>query len=123
MVIVDTPGTGSVFRKHEHIAKNFLSRSDLVIFLLSAKRALAETERLYLELARRLWQKDRGGDQPGRSAGKTRAKRSPAFVQQQLRELLDLRPEIFMVSAKQALKEKGAISRAVHARVRAIPAA
>jgi small GTP-binding protein len=52
VVIVDTPGTGSVFRKHEQIAKNFLSRSDLVIFLLSAKRALAETERLYLELAR-----------------------------------------------------------------------
>jgi len=43
VVIVDTPGTGSVFRKHERIAKNFLSRSDLVIFLLSAKRALAET--------------------------------------------------------------------------------
>jgi hypothetical protein len=28
-------------------------------------------------------------------------------VQQQLRELLDLRPDIFMISAKQALKDKG----------------
>src|SRR5581483_6040553 len=52
VVIVDTPGTGSVFQKHEQIAKSFLHRSDLVIFLISAKRAFAETERLYLELAK-----------------------------------------------------------------------
>ena len=52
VVIVDTPGTGSVFAKHERIAKQFLSRSDLVLFLLSAKKAFAQTERLYLELAR-----------------------------------------------------------------------
>lgn len=52
VTLVDTPGTGSVFQKHEKTAKAFLHRSDLVIFVLSAKRALAETERLYLELAR-----------------------------------------------------------------------
>ena len=52
VALVDTPGTGSVFQKHEKTAKSFLHRSDLVIFVLSAKRALAETERMYLELAR-----------------------------------------------------------------------
>src|SRR5687768_8801084 len=52
VVIVDTPGTGSVFARHEEVAKNFLSRSDLVIFLISAKRAFAQTEKLYLELAK-----------------------------------------------------------------------
>ena len=52
VALVDTPGTGSVFQKHETVAKSFLHRSDLVIFVVSAKRALAETERLYLELAK-----------------------------------------------------------------------
>src|SRR5512143_56020 len=36
VVIVDTPGTGSVFQKHEQIAKSFLHRSDLVSFVSSA---------------------------------------------------------------------------------------
>ncbi|HML20790.1 MAG TPA: dynamin family protein [Aggregatilinea sp.] len=104
VVIVDTPGTGSVFRKHETIAKNFLSRSDLVIFLISAKRALAETERLYLELARDYGKKIVVIINQADLLEKREQKEVQAFVQQQLRELLDLRPDIFMISAKQALR-------------------
>ena len=107
VVIVDTPGTGSVFRKHEQIAKSFLSRSDLVIFLLSAKRALAETERLYLELAKDYGKKIVVVINQADLLQRHEQKEVLAFVRQQLHELLDLRPEIFMVSAKQALKEKG----------------
>jgi small GTP-binding protein len=110
VVIVDTPGTGSVFRKHETIAKNFLSRSDLVIFLLSAKRALAETERLYLELARDYGKKIVVVINQADLLQKREQKEVQAFVQQQLQELLDLRPAIFMVSAKEALKERGSVS-------------
>ncbi|MBN2305721.1 MAG: dynamin family protein [Anaerolineae bacterium] len=106
VVIVDTPGTGSVFRKHERIAKNFLSRSDLVIFLLSAKRAFAETERLYLELARDYGKKIVVIINQADLLEKRERKEVQAFVQQQLSELLDLRPDIFMVSAKQALTDK-----------------
>lgn len=107
VVIVDTPGTGSVFRKHEAIAKNFLSRSDLVIFLLSAKRALAETERLYLELARDYGKKIIVVINQVDLLDKREQKEVRSFVQQQLSELLGLKPEIFMISARQALKEKG----------------
>lgn len=107
VVIVDTPGTGSVFRKHEQIAKSFLSRSDLVIFLLSAKRALAETERLYLELAKDYGKKIVVVINQADLLQRNERREVLAFVRQQLHELLDLRPEIFMVSAKQALKEKG----------------
>jgi GTP-binding protein EngB required for normal cell division len=106
VVIVDTPGTGSVFRKHEQIAKGFLSRSDLVIFLLSAKRARAETERLYLELARDYGKKIVVVINQGDLLEKRERKEVQAFVKQQLAELLDLHPEIFMVSAKQALTDK-----------------
>ena len=102
--LVDTPGTGSVFQKHETTAKAFLHRSDLVIFVISAKRALAEAERLYLELAR-----DYGKKiilvvnqvdllNPGERSEVRR------FVERQVEELLDLKPLIFMVSAKDALK-------------------
>lgn len=107
VVIVDTPGTGSVFRKHERIAKNFLSRSDLVIFLISAKRAFAETERLYLELARDYGKKIVVIINQMDLLDKREQKEVKTFVQQQLAELLDLRPDIFMVSAKQALTDKG----------------
>jgi len=106
VVIVDTPGTGSVFRKHEQIAKNFLSRSDLVIFLISAKRALAETERLYLELARSYGKKIVVVINQRDLLEKREQKEVQTFVQQQLAELLDLRPDIFMVSAKEALTDK-----------------
>ncbi len=107
VVIVDTPGTGSVFRKHERIAKNFLSRSDLVIFVLSAKRALAETERLYLELARDYGKKIVVVINQADLLQRHERKEVEAFVRQQIDELLDLHPEIFVVSAKQALKGKG----------------
>lgn len=103
VALVDTPGTGSVFHKHEKTAKAFLHRSDLVIFVISAKRALAETERLYLELAKDYGKKvilvvnqiDLLSPQE-----RTEVRR---FVERQVAELLDLRPLIFMVSAKEAL--------------------
>src|SRR5690606_7190838 len=103
VAIVDTPGTGSVFQRHEETAKAFLHRSDLVIFLLSAKRALADTERLYLQLAR-----DYGKKiilvinqvdllSPQEQADVRR------FVERQVKDLLGLQPLLFMVSAREAL--------------------
>jgi small GTP-binding protein len=104
VVIVDTPGTGSVFAKHEKIAKDFLSRSDLVLFLISAKKAFAQTERMYMEMAR-----DYGKkiiiviNQIDLLEAKER-KEVVSFVKQQVSELLNLEPPIFTVSAKNALK-------------------
>lgn len=103
IAIVDTPGTGSVFRRHEEVAKEFLHRADLVIFVLSAKRAFAETERLYLELAQSFGKKiilivnqidllDQ--DERGEVA---------TFVRTQAKELLHLEPPMFLISAKEAL--------------------
>jgi small GTP-binding protein len=106
VVIVDTPGSGSVFAKHDRIAKDFLSRSDLVIFLLSAKRAFAQTEKSYLEMAR-----DYGKkiilviNQIDLLEAKER-KDVEAFVKQQASEMLALTPPLFAVSAKDALKGK-----------------
>jgi len=103
VAIVDTPGTGSVFQRHEKVAKDFLHRSDLVIFLLSAKRAFAETERLYMEMAKNFGKKmilvvnQIDLLQPNEQAQVRR------FIEQQVKEYLGISPLIFMVSAKQAL--------------------
>ncbi len=103
VALVDTPGTGSVFRKHEDTAKSFLHRADLVLFVLSAKRALAETERLYLDLARSYGKKivliiNQVDLLSPHERGEVKR-----FVERQVEDLLGLRPLIFLVSAREAL--------------------
>jgi small GTP-binding protein len=102
--LVDTPGTGSVFQKHEKTAKAFLHRSDLVIFVISAKRALAETERLYLELARDYGKKIILVVNQVDLLNPTERQEVRRFVEQQVEDLLNLKPLLFMVSAKEAVK-------------------
>jgi small GTP-binding protein len=102
VAIVDTPGTGSVFLKHETTAKSFLHRSDLVMFVISAKRAMTEAERLYLELAKNYGKKiilvinQIDLLEPNEQADVRR------FVERQMENLLGMRPLLFMVSAKEA---------------------
>lgn len=103
VAVVDTPGTGSVFQKHERTARSFLHRSDLVIFVISAKRAFAETERLYLELAKNYGKKvilvvNQIDLLQPKEQNEVRR-----FIEHQVEELLDMRPLLFMVSAKEAL--------------------
>ena len=103
VALVDTPGTGSVFKRHEETAKAFLHRADLVLFVLSAKRALAETERLYLDLARSYGKKViLVINQVDLLSAQERVE-VKRFVEQQVDDLLNFRPLIFLVSAKEAL--------------------
>jgi small GTP-binding protein len=102
--IVDTPGTESVFAKHSRIAKNFLSRSDWVLFVMSAKRAFAQTEKTYIEMARDYGKKIIIVINQIDLLDKKEQKEVQSFVKQQVNELLNLEPPIFLVSAKQALK-------------------
>lgn len=104
VAIVDTPGTGSVFQKHEEIAKSFLHRSDLVIFLLSAKRAFADTERIYLEMAKNFGKKIIIVINQADLLDPKEQTEVRQFVQRQIDQLLNLKPSIFMVSAKKALQ-------------------
>ena len=50
--LVDTPGSNSLFRQHEDLARRFIHWGDLVFFVMAANRAFAETDRLYLGLVR-----------------------------------------------------------------------
>jgi small GTP-binding protein len=115
VAIVDTPGTGSVFQRHEKVAKEFLHRSDLVIFLLSAKRAFAETERIYLEMAKNYGKKIILIVNQVDLLDANEQVTVRRFIEQQVRELLNLQPLIFMVSAKQALAAQASGSPAPNA--------
>ena len=107
VAIVDTPGTGSIFLRHEQIAKNFLHRSDLVLFVFSAKQAFAETERLYLELARDYGKKIVLIINQIDLLTPAEREQVRSFVQVRVKESLGIEPQIFMVSAKEAMAGGG----------------
>jgi small GTP-binding protein len=106
VALVDTPGSGSVFQKHEKIAKSFLHRADLVIFVISAKRAFAETERLYLEIAKSYGKKIILVVNQTDLLQPKELQEVRRFIETQVDDLLSLRPLMFMVSAKEALNAK-----------------
>jgi small GTP-binding protein len=103
VAIVDTPGTGSIFMKHEKTAKDFLHRSDLVIFLFSAKQAFAESERLYLELAKNYGKKVILVINQVDLLSPVEQSQVLNFVRSKVKETLSIEPPIFMVSAKEAM--------------------
>ncbi len=102
--IVDTPGTNVVLRQHEAIVRDFVPRSDLVVFVTSADRPFTESERAFLE-AIRAWGKKvviviNKVDILG-SAEDVRTVKD--FVAENARQSLSITPEIFPVSARYAL--------------------
>lgn len=104
VAIVDTPGTGSVFAKHEKAAKSFLHRSDLVIFILSAKQAFAETERQYMELVKAYGKKLILVINQVDLLSASERQEVSRFVKDMARETLNIEPLIFEMSARNALE-------------------
>jgi predicted GTPase len=49
MNLVDTPGTNVILQRQQRLTEEFVPRADLVLFVLSADRALTESE-VYLHL-------------------------------------------------------------------------
>lgn len=105
--IVDTPGTNAIYREHETITKEFIPRADLVLFVTSVDRPFTESERKFLELIRN-W---------GKKVvivlnkidildGPEDITRIRQFIAENARTLLGFTPDIFPVSARQALQAK-----------------
>ncbi len=105
MHIVDTPGTNAILREHEALTREFVPRSDLVLFVTSADRPFTETERAFLE-AIRAWGKkvvcvvnkidllEHAGER----------QQVVDFVAQGARGVLGEAPTVFGVSARNALR-------------------
>ncbi len=106
--IVDTPGTNAIHREHEALTKEFVPRSDLVLFVTSADRPFTESERAFLEGIRD-WGKKvvviiNKIDILETSEDRQSVRR---FVAANSQKLLGFEPEIFAVSARRALRAKG----------------
>jgi signal recognition particle receptor subunit beta len=107
--IVDTPGTNAIHREHEAITRDFVPRSDLVLFVTSADRPFTESERAFLEGIRE-W-----GKKVVLAINKIDILDSPAavdevraFVAEHAAALLGAAPDIFPVSARLAQRAKAA---------------
>ena len=105
--IVDTPGTNAIVREHEEITSLFVPRSDLILFVTSADRPYTESERIFLE------QIQSWGKKVVLVINKIDILQTPesleeihAFVAENAKKILKVDPEIFPVSAQQALKAK-----------------
>ena len=101
--IVDTPGTNAIIRRHEELTRDFVPRSDLVLFVTSADRPFTESERGFLEQIRE-WGKKivfivNKIDILTRPEEREEVIR---YVRDNAIELLGEAPEIFAVSARQA---------------------
>ena len=105
--IVDTPGTNAVLREHEALTREFVPRSDLVLFVTSADRPFTESERAFLESIRN-WGKKivvvvnkidilESEEDLGRVL---------AFVSENAHALLGSAPDTFPVAARLALRGK-----------------
>ncbi len=105
--IVDTPGTNAIQRQHEALTREFIPRSDLVLFVTSADRPFTESERSFLEAIRH-WGKKVVVVVNKIDILETSEEidRVVAFVEQGARDLLGETPEIFPLSARRALRAK-----------------
>jgi small GTP-binding protein len=105
--IVDTPGTNAIIRQHETITQQFVPRSDLVLFVTSADRPFTESERAFLEKIRD-WGKKvlivLNKVDLFQSQGEL--EQVNTFINENTRSLLGINPEIFPISARQALRAK-----------------
>jgi len=105
--IVDTPGTNAIQREHEAITRDFVPRSDMVLFVTSADRPYTESERIFLESIRD-WGKKIVVviNKIDILESEDERERVVEFVSDNLGSLLKVRPEIFPVSSRQALRRK-----------------
>ena len=105
--IVDTPGTNAIIRRHEELTRDFVPRSDLVLFVTSADRPFTESERAFLEQIRE-WGKKivfivNKVDILARPEERDQVLR---YVEDNAAGLLGETPELFAVSARQALEAR-----------------
>jgi small GTP-binding protein len=111
--IVDTPGTNAIIRRHEELTRDFVPRSDLVLFVTSADRPFTESERSFLEQIRQ-WGKKivfivNKIDILARPDEREEVVR---YVSDHAAAMLGEAPQIFAVSARQAQEARGVGGRA-----------
>jgi small GTP-binding protein len=109
--IVDTPGTNAIIRRHEQLTREFVPRSDMVLFITSADRPFTESERAFLERIREWGKKVIILLNKVDLLEEDEMDQVVDFIRQNALALLGFTPEIFPVSARLALRSKLAETR------------
>jgi small GTP-binding protein len=107
IAVVDTPGTNAIIRRHEELTRDFIPRSDLVMFITSADRPFTESERSFLAMIRE-WGKKIVIVLNKVDLLETEAEREQvlSFIRENARDLFGFVPEIFPVSARLAKRAR-----------------
>lgn len=107
LAVVDTPGTNAIIRRHEELTRDFIPRSDLVLFITSADRPFTESERSFLQVIRD-WGKKIVIVLNKVDLLETEAERQQvlSFIRENARDLFGFAPEIFPVSARMAKRAR-----------------
>jgi small GTP-binding protein len=105
--LVDTPGTNAVLREHEALTRDYVPRSDLVLFVTSADRPYTESERAFLATVRG-WGKEVVVvvNKADILDGSTDVGRVADYVREKAAQLLGFAPVVFPVSARLGLRAK-----------------
>jgi small GTP-binding protein len=104
--IVDTPGTNAVIRRHEELTRDFIPRSDLVIFVTSADRPFTESERVFLQQIREWGKKVVLVVNKIDILQDDEVETVTQYVQENAKPLLGRQPEVFPISARLAQHAK-----------------
>jgi small GTP-binding protein len=108
LTIVDTPGTNAVIRQHEQLTREFIPRADLVLFTTSADRPFTESERGFLELIKEWGKKIVIVLNKVDILNEQEREQVLGFIRENARTLLGVTPELFAVSARQAMRARQA---------------
>ncbi|MBA3468700.1 MAG: dynamin family protein [Herpetosiphonaceae bacterium] len=104
--IVDTPGTNAIIRRHEELTREFVPRSDLVLFITSADRPFTESERTFLEHIREWGKKIILIINKIDILEEAQRAEVVQFVRTNATTLLGVEPTIFPVSARMAFRAR-----------------
>ncbi len=106
LTIVDTPGTNAIIRRHEELTRDFIPRSDLVLFVTSADRPFTESERGFLAAIQEWGKKIVFVLNKVDLLEDHEVEQVTSFISENVRDLLGFTPEIFPVSARMAQRAR-----------------
>jgi small GTP-binding protein len=106
LTIVDTPGTNAIIRRHEELTRDFIPRSDLVLFVTSADRPFTESERAFLAAIQEWGKKIVIVLNKVDLLELHEVEQVLGFIRENARDLLGFTPEIFPVSARLAQRAR-----------------
>jgi small GTP-binding protein len=109
--LVDTPGLDSVFRAHDETTKRFLHRADLVLMVMLATQAMSASNAEYLSSLRAYGKRVIVVVNQVDTLDPDERATLKDFVAERSKIVLGFVPDIWMVSAKQALEAQQATPR------------